>query len=93
MNKEKFDEIWEMIRATMFLCPLRLGQAVFKEFENNYPNEVKKIRASENDCFLDNSKIVPFIDKIFELTNADEECKQNWYNSNMYDLLINKYKA
>ena len=94
MNKEKFKEIWEMIRVAMFIhTELRLGQAIFNEFKNNFPNEVEKIRATENDCFCDNSKIVPFIDKILELTNADEECKQNWYNSNMYDLLTNKYKS
>ena len=93
MNKEQFEEIMETAKVAMFIFPLRLGQAIFNEFKNNFPNEVEKIRATENDCFLDNSKIVPFIDKILELTNADEECKQNWYNSNMYDLLTNKYKA
>jgi hypothetical protein len=92
MNKEQFEQIITMARATMFIYKdLRFGQAIFNEFNDNFPNEVAKIRATENDCFIANSKIVSFIDKIFELTNATKECKEYWYASQTYYFLIKKF--
>lgn len=45
---------------------IREGQFIFNLFAKYYPEETEKLRGAEVDCFYDNTKIMIFIDAIFE---------------------------
>lgn len=64
------DELIELDRrvkiAMMRFPELRHGQALFNEACSMFPEEVNKIRGTDDDCFYNNKKISAFLSH-FEL--------------------------
>lgn len=67
------DELVELNKrvevAVTYFPELRYGQAVFNEAYSMFPEEVEKIRGTDDDCFYDNKKVSSFLSH-FELESS-----------------------
>jgi hypothetical protein len=58
----ELNEFYKRVSIAMSRFPdLRHGQAIFNEAVSMWPDEVEKIRGTEDDCFYDDKKIKAFL--------------------------------
>ncbi len=58
----ELSEFYKRVSVAMSHFPeLRHGQAIFNEARSMWPEEVEKIRGTDDDCFYDDKKIKVFL--------------------------------
>lgn len=68
--EQELNELYKRVDIAMKCFPnLRYGQVVFNEACNLWPEEVNKIRGTDDDCFYKDSKVEQFLSH-FEIEKA-----------------------
>lgn len=62
VEEDKLNELYKRVSIAMSRFPsLRYGQAMFNEAHDLWPDEVNKIRGTDDDCFYNDDLVPKFL--------------------------------